>query len=161
MTHPRYRTLLGATLAALFVGAAVAQTTSADPSRLPASKGTPQAQQTQPADAPTDKMKGQSDAQPAAADQAGKAPASEQSGNKMPASKHAAKKAPATAAKQAAAAKPAKHAKQASKASNQTTAALDPNEKAFRQALRQCAKEQQQSQRDSCLDTAIEQFQRG
>ena len=30
----------------------------------------------------------------------------------------------------------------------------------FRQALRQCAKEQDQTQRDSCLDSAIEQFQR-
>jgi hypothetical protein len=67
----------------------------------------------------------------------------------------------AAADKEASAAKTTKPAKQASKARNQTTAALNPNEKAFRDALRQCAKEQQQSQRDNCLDSAIEQFQRG
>lgn len=125
MTHPRYRTLLGATLAALFIGAAIAQTTSDDPSRLPANKGTPQAEQTQPADQPTDK------------------------------------KVSAAVGMEASAAKTTKPAKQASRARNQTTAALDPNEKAFRDALRQCAKEQRQSQRDSCVDSAIEQFQRG
>jgi len=173
MTHPRYRTLLGATLATLFIGAALAQTTSDDPSRLPANKATPQAEQTQPADQPTDKMKGESDAQAPASDQAAgskapasdkaksKAPASDKAANKTSASDQADKKVSAAADKEASAAKTTKPAKQASKARNQTTAALNPNEKAFRDALRQCAKEQQQSQRDNCLDSAIEQFQRG
>jgi hypothetical protein len=35
------------------------------------------------------------------------------------------------------------------------------DEKAFRQALRGCATQQDQSQRDNCLDEAIEKFQRG
>jgi hypothetical protein len=129
-----YRTLLGAALAVTFIGAAVAQTTSDDASRLPANKGMPQAQQAQPADLPTDKMKGESDAQVPASDQAGKKASNEKS---------------------------SKPAKQASKSQPQRTAALDPSEKAFRQAIRDCAKQQEQSQRDSCLDNAIEQFQRG
>ena len=127
MTNHYYRTLLGTALAATFIGAAVAQTTSDDASRLPANKGTPQAQQAQPADQPTDKMKGQGDAQ--TSDQSGKASS--------------------------------KPAKPASKSQNQPTAAAEPSEKAFRQALRECAKQSEQSQRDSCLDNAIEQFQRG
>jgi hypothetical protein len=146
MTHPRYRTLLGAALAGLFIGTAIAQTTSDDSSRLSANKSIPQAEQTQPANAPTDKMKGQSDAQ---------MPASDQAGSK------ASKKASAEPGKEASAAKTSKPVKQASKARSQTMAATEPGEKAFRQALRQCAKEQQQSERDSCLDSAIEQFQRG
>lgn len=129
-----YRTLLGAALAVTFIGAAVAQTTSDDASRLPANKGMPEAQQAQPADQPTDKMKGESDAQAPASDQAGKKASNEKS---------------------------SKPAKQASKSQPQRTAALDPSEKAFRQAIRDCAKRQEQSQRDSCLDNAIEQFQRG
>ena len=146
MTHTRYRTLLGAALAAMFVGTAVAQTTSDDPSRMPADKGMPQAQQTQPSEQPTDKMKGQPKASAPAAD---KAPATD----KAPA--------PDQAAKKTSAAKPSTTAKQASKSNNQRIAALDPNERAFRDALRQCAKQQDQRQRDSCLDSAIEQFQRG
>jgi hypothetical protein len=134
MINHNHRTLLVLALAATFVGAAVAQTTSDDKSRMPANKGMPQAQQTQPADQPTDKMKGQTDAQAPASDQTGKKTATEKS---------------------------AKPAKQASKAHSQPTAAAEPGEKAFRQALRECAKQQDQSQRDSCLDNAIEQFQRG
>jgi hypothetical protein len=133
MTNHHYRTLLGAALAATFIGAAVAQTTSDDASRLPANKGMPQAEQAQPADQSTDKMKGQSDEQAPASDQSGKKSSNEKSG---------------------------KPARQASKSQPQRTAALDPSEKAFRQALRECAKQQEQSQRDSCLDSAIEQFQR-
>jgi len=131
MTNHYYRTLLGVALAATFIGAAVAQTTSDDASRLPANKGMPQAQQAQPADQPTDKMKGQGDAQ--TSDQSGKASNEKSS----------------------------KPAKQASKSQNQPIAAAEPSEKAFRQALRECAKQPEQSQRDSCLDNAIEQFQRG
>ena len=134
MTNPRYRALLAAALAAIFVTAAVAQATSDDPSRMPADKAMPQAAQAQPSGQPTNKMKGQPDTQAAASDQAG---------NKT------------------AATKPSKPARQASKSGSQSIAALDPNERAFGQALRQCAKQRGQSRRDSCVDTAIEQFQRG
>jgi hypothetical protein len=133
MTNHHYRTLLGAALAIAFIGAAAAQTSN-DASRLPANKGTLQAEQSQPADQPTDKMKGQSDEQAPVSDQSGKKASNEKS---------------------------SKPAKQASKSQPQRTAALDPSEKAFRQALRECAKQQEQSQRDSCLDNAIEQFQGG
>ncbi|MGH8713785.1 MAG: hypothetical protein ACREYB_07250 [Casimicrobiaceae bacterium] len=37
--------------------------------------------------------------------------------------------------------------------------AVSPEENSYRQALRQCAKERDESQRDSCLDNAIEQHQ--
>ena len=162
MTHPRYRMLLGTALAALFIGAAIAQTTSDNPSHPAASKGTPQAQQTQSAQQPTDKMKGPSEVQAPASDQAnGKASASDKASNKTSVANQTEKKASAAAGKEASSAKTTKRTKQASKARDQTTAALDPGEKAFRQALRQCAKEQQQSERDTCLDSAIEQFQRG
>ena len=79
MINHNHRTLLVLALAATFIGAAVAQTTSDDKSRMPADKGMPQAQQTQPADQPTDKMKGQTDAQAPASDQAGKKTATEKS----------------------------------------------------------------------------------
>ena len=131
MTNHYYRTLLGTALAATFIGAAVAQTTSDDASRWPANKGMPQAKQAQPADQPTDTMKARGDTQ--TSDQSGRASNEKSS----------------------------KPAKQASKSQNQSIAAAEPSEKAFRQALRECAKQQEQSQRDSCLDNAIEQFQRG
>ena len=68
-------------------------------------------------------------------------------------------------------AKPALHAMAKSKSTTEKKSAhhvakstgdqsAGPDEKAFRQALRGCATEQNQSQRDSCLDEAIEKFQR-
>jgi hypothetical protein len=68
-------------------------------------------------------------------------------------------------------AKPAQHAQVKSKSTTEKKSAqhvakstgdqsASPEEKAFRQALRGCATEQSQSQRDSCLDEAIEKFQR-
>ena len=67
-------------------------------------------------------------------------------------------------------AKPAQHAMAKSKSTMEKKSAhhvdksmdqpTSPDEKAFRQALRGCATQQDQSQRDSCLDEAIEKFQR-
>lgn len=67
-------------------------------------------------------------------------------------------------------AKPAQHAMAKSKSTTEKKSAhhvaksmdqsTSPDEKAFRQALRGCATQQDQSQRDSCLDEAIEKFQR-
>jgi hypothetical protein len=63
--------------------------------------------------------------------------------------------------------KTAKHAKSttekkstqhAAKSTGDKSATAD--EKAFRQALRGCATQQEQSQRDNCLDEAIDKFQR-
>src|SRR5262249_23595109 len=59
MTLHRYPSLLVAALAAAFIGTAAAQTHSDDASRLPAKKGTPQAEQTQPSAQSSDKMKDQ------------------------------------------------------------------------------------------------------
>jgi hypothetical protein len=36
---------------------------------------------------------------------------------------------------------------------------VSPQEKSYRQALRQCVQENSESQRDSCIDNAIEQHQ--
>jgi hypothetical protein len=52
-----------------------------------------------------------------------------------------------------------KSAHHAAKSTEDQSAKSD--EKAFRQALRGCAERQDQTQRDSCLDEAIEKFQRG
>jgi hypothetical protein len=52
-----------------------------------------------------------------------------------------------------------KSAHHAAKSTGDQSAKSD--EKAFRQALRGCAERQDQTQRDSCLDEAIEKFQRG
>ncbi|HSS70103.1 MAG TPA: hypothetical protein VLQ46_05555 [Casimicrobiaceae bacterium] len=67
-------------------------------------------------------------------------------------------------------AKPEQHAQAKSKSTTEkksahhvaksTDQSTNPDEKAFRQALRGCATQQDQSQRDSCLDEAIEKFQR-
>ena len=68
-------------------------------------------------------------------------------------------------------AKPTQHAQTKSKSATDKKSAhhvakstgdqsTSPDEKAFRQALRGCATQQEQSQRDSCLDEAIEKFQR-
>jgi hypothetical protein len=68
-------------------------------------------------------------------------------------------------------AKPAQHAQAKSRSTMEKKSAhhaaksmgdqsANPDEKAFRQALRGCATQQEQSQRDSCLDEAIEKFQR-
>jgi hypothetical protein len=55
--------------------------------------------------------------------------------------------------------KPAKHAHHTAKRGSRPDQVASRGETTYRQALRQCVKEQDQSQRDSCLDNAIEQFQ--
>jgi len=63
------------------------------------------------------------------------------------------------AAKHAKSATEKKSAQHVAKSTGDTSATAD--EKAFRQALRGCATQQDQSQRDNCLDEAIDKFQRG
>jgi hypothetical protein len=102
---------------------------------LPAVKGatgnTPS--QAKSAPQPTDKMSAQANAQ---------AKASSQQSRKIAATKSA---------------KPAHHATK-SRVQPEQTAMQD--DKAYRDALRQCAKQPDQNARDSCLDNAIEQFHR-
>ena len=61
--------------------------------------------------------------------------------------------------------KPTQHAAQhatqhATKARGMPEHTAMQGDNAYREALRQCAKEQDQNARDSCLNTAIEQFHR-
>jgi hypothetical protein len=158
-----YRILLGAGLA-LCVGAAGAQTgystaypktdknaaqnaqsppparadqqgmDSASPTaRLPAERAAADTS-AEPSPKPTDKMSGETNAQGPAADEAG---------TKMHAQKAA-----------------NKPSRQAAKTASRPEQIATRGNRAYREALRQCAKEQNQSLRDSCLDNAIEQFQR-
>jgi hypothetical protein len=130
MTLSTYRLLLGASLA-LLVGAAGAQNAPDSTARVPAAKGTINTMPAQPSQQPTDKMS----ADPNAGSQG-------------------------TAAAQNAA-EPTQSAlmHHAHKSAHRQHEAVSPEEKNYREALRQCAKESNESQRDSCLDTAIGQHQ--
>ncbi len=55
---------------------------------------------------------------------------------------------------------PAKHARHIAKRTSRSDQVAMRGETTYRQALRQCVKESHPDQRDSCLDNAIEQFQR-
>jgi len=114
--------------------ASVSEQPSAD-SRLPAVKGatenTPPIAESEPQ--PTDKMSGQANAQ---------AKTSNQESRKMSSAKST---------------KPTQHAAKSHGKPEQTAM---QGEKAYREALRQCAKEQDQNARASCLDNAIQQFHR-
>jgi hypothetical protein len=108
------------------------QTSVDSTSRLPADKGATEntPSQAESAPQPTDKMSGQTNAQAKTSNLEGRKISSAKS------TRHAAK--PRS--------KPEQTAMQ--------------GEKAYREALRQCAKEQDQNARDSCLDNAIQQFHR-
>jgi hypothetical protein len=45
------------------------------------------------------------------------------------------------------------------KSARQQNEAVSPDERSYRQALRQCVKERDESQRDACIDNAIEQHE--
>jgi len=111
------------------------QTSVDSTSRLPAVKGATEntPSQTESAPQPTDKMSGQTNAQPKT---------SGHESRKMSSAKST---------------KPAQHATKPHSKPEQTAM---QGEKAYREALRQCAKEQDQNARDSCLDNAIQQFHR-
>jgi hypothetical protein len=141
MTIPTSRILLGAALA-LFAGAAGAQYTTDTNSRMPAEKGMTATMPAQPAGQPTDKMS----ADPNAISQG---TASESNAAARPS--NAAQMEPSP--KQPA---PAHHAHKSATRPHET---VSPEEKNYRQALRQCAQERNDSQRDACLDNAIGQHQ--
>lgn len=172
MTRYRYPTVIAAALAMAFIGAAAAQTQSNDTSRMPASKGMPKAEQAQPANDQGSKVQGQSQ--------------STGQTNEDHAQKNAANDKQNNAANGANESKPMHKAQKehmknstamgskmnghdqamgshtstrhAGKSKRQSEEAMAPDEKAYRQALRGCAEEQNSSQRDSCLDNAIERF---
>lgn len=156
MTRP-YSTLLAAGLAVAFIGAAAAQNQSSEPARLPAKKGTAQETQTEPSyqntqkmDENTQKMDGNAPTtqnEPTNAgmhnEQMGKAEA--KTGKTNMQQEHQAMRSHAGSP-------------HAGKSKRQSEQAMSTDEKAYRDALRDCAKEQSSSQRDSCLDSAIERF---
>ncbi len=171
MTNPRYPALLVAALAATFIGAAIAQTQSDDKSRMPADKGMAQQAQTQPSTDPTDKMKGQdqagqkqgqakpSDQQAMKSDQSAKT--GKHAGDKTAMADHKAKSGKDAADHPMHEAQGSDRSmKHAMKSKRSTEEAAAPDEKAYREALRDCAKQSDESQRDNCLDSAIEKFHR-
>jgi hypothetical protein len=160
--HP-YRILLGAGLA-LCMGSAGAQT--GDSATYPtsdknATQGTQAPASAQPGQqgmgsaSPTDRFHAKRAAANALAESSPKA-ADKMSGD-MNAQAQSADEAGTKMHAQKAANKPSRHvAKTASRHEQIAT----QGDRAYREALRQCAKEQNQNQRDTCLDNAIEQFQR-
>jgi hypothetical protein len=114
---------------AFCVGAAGAQTVPDSNSRVPAEKATTSTTAAQPSEQPTDKMS----ADPNANSQS------------MAATQNSAE--PASA--------PMRHARK----SAMRHEAVSPEEKSYRQTLRLCAQERDESQRDACLDNAIGQHE--
>lgn len=114
---------------ALLVGAAGAQNAPDSNSRIPAEKGMATTMPAQPSEQPTDKMS----ADPNATAQG-------------------------TAASKADATQPAP-AHRMHKSATRQQETVSPEEKSYRQALRQCVQERDESQREACIDNAIGQHQ--
>lgn len=114
---------------ALLVGAAGAQNAPDNSSRIPAEKGTMTTTPAQPSTQPTDKMA----ADPNATSQGTAAPKAD-----------------------AAQSAPMRHAH---KSAARQQEAVSPEEQSYRQALRQCVQDRDESQRDACIDNAIGQHQ--
>jgi flagellum-specific peptidoglycan hydrolase FlgJ len=132
MTNPTYRLLLGAGLA-LFVGAAGAQYAPSTNSAMAAQS---KATSAQPSQQPTDKMSANSNGSAqSAADQQNKS------------------------AQRSAAAEPMNTMRHAHKSTMHQHENVSPEEKSYRQALRQCVEERNDSQRDTCIDNAIVQHE--
>lgn len=158
MTRHRFPTVIAVALAAAFIGTAAAQTQSNDTSRMPANKGMSKADQVQPSNDPSSKVQGQSQS----TGQTNEDHAQSNAANHN--QKNATK---ANAGTQASEQSNMQHQAMnthkgtrhhAGKSKRQSEEAMAPDEKAYREALRDCAKEQNSSQRDSCLDNAIERF---
>lgn len=130
MTNHAYRLLLGASLA-LIVGAAGAQYAPDSTARKPAEKSTISAMPAQPSAQPADKM----------------------STDRNVDSQGVTTRQNARPRTQAAL---TRHAR---KPAARHDDVVTPQEKNYRQALRQCVRERDESQRDTCLDSAIEQRQ--
>ena len=171
MTRHPFPTLLVAALTATFVSVAVAQTQSDDASRMPAKKGMAQESQTHPSMDQTQKMKGQegsnTQAQNPADQMKGQKSASPSQSEAMASDQHKAKTDKNASAESAhehmASNKGMKHAegmKHGARSKRMSEEAAAPDEKAYRDALRVCAKQQNEGLRDSCIDSAIEKFHR-
>jgi hypothetical protein len=157
-----YRILMGASLAVL-VGVAGAQTYGDKPATMPADKNAPQNVQAQPS-SPTDQMNAdQASRLPAVKGATENAPSQAESTpqptDKISGQANAQAKASDQESRKVSGAKATKSA-HASKPRSQPEQTAMQGERAYRDALRQCAKEQDQHARTRCLDSAIEQFHR-
>ena len=171
MTRQPFPALLVAALAASFVSVAVAQTQSDDASRMPAKKGMAQESQTHPSMDQTHKMNGQEGSDTQAKNQAdqmqGQKSAWRSHAESMPSDQHKARTEKNASAESGhehmASNKGMKHResmKHEAKSKRMSEEAAAPDEKAYREALRDCAKQQNEGLRDSCIDSAIEKFHR-
>ena len=164
-----YRILMGAGLAIL-VGVVGAQTYGDQPS---ADKNVPQNVQAQPSSAPTPASGGDTpystaDKNAAQATQGQPSRPSDQTSVDSTAQSPAVKSATTSAQSKTSnqeshkisSAKSTKLAQHAAKPRSKPEQTAMQGEKAYREALRQCAKEPDQNARDSCLDNAIQQFHR-
>ena len=164
-----YRILMGAGLAIL-VGVVGAQTYGDQPS---ADKNAPQNVQAQPSSAPTPASGGDTpystaDKNAAQATQGQPSRPSDQTSVDSTAQSPAVKSATTSAQSKTSnpeshkisSAKSTKLAQHAAKPRSKPEQTAMQGEKAYREALRQCAKEPDQNARDSCLDNAIQQFHR-
>jgi len=159
----RYRILMGASLAML-VGVAGAQTYGDKPATMPADKNAPQNVQAQPASPPDQTSADQASRLPAVKGATENTPPQAESApqptDKMSAEANARAKSSGQEGRKMSSAKSTKPAHHATKPRSQLDQTAMQGDKAYREALRQCAKEQDQNTRDSCLDNAIQQFHR-
>jgi hypothetical protein len=164
-----YRILMGAGLAML-IGVVGAQTYGDQPA---AAKNAPQNMQAQPSSAPTPASGGDTpysttDKSAPQATQGQPSSPSDQtsvdSSSQSPAVKSATTNAQAKTSNQESrkisSPSPTKSAQHAAKPRSKLEQTAMQGEKAYREALRQCAKEPDQNARDRCLDNAIQQFHR-
>lgn len=161
MTRHRYPTLIAAAVAAAFIGAAAAQTQSNDNSRMPADKGMSTPEQAQPSSDQGSMMQGSTESE-----RMDKMQKEHMKNSGAMAWSHEATSKATAGTKQATGQSGMQHqamnthkgTHHAGKSKRTSEQAMSPDEKAYREALRDCAKEHSGSQRDSCLDSAIERF---
>jgi hypothetical protein len=135
-----------------------------DTSYSTTNKNAPQPTQAQPS-SPTDKTSAdQASRSPAVKGATGTTPTQAKSApqptDKMSAQANAQAKASSQQSRKTAATNSTKPAHHAAKSRVQPDQTAMQDDKAYRDALRQCAKQPDQNARDSCLDNAIEQFHR-
>jgi hypothetical protein len=158
-----YRILMGAGLAML-VGVAGAQTYGDKPATMSADKNAPQNVQIQPSSPPDQTSADQASRLPAVKGATENAPpqaeSAQQPTDKMSAEANAQAKSSGQEGRRMSSVKSTKPTHHAAKPRSQPDQTAMQGDKAYREALRQCAKEQDQNARDSCLDNAIQQFHR-
>ncbi|TMI10721.1 MAG: hypothetical protein E6H46_00245 [Betaproteobacteria bacterium] len=154
-SHP-YRILVGAGLAML-IGVVGAQTYGDQPA---ADKNAPQNMQAQPSSAPTPASGGDTPYSTTDKNARQTTASASKPTDKMSGQTNAQAKPSDQGSRKMSSAKTTKSAQHAAKPRSKPEQTAMQDEKAYREALRQCAKAQDQNARDSCLDNAIQQFHR-